>query len=250
MITDSFDLKTPAKRNPIIQKNRTKCDVCLVTFSYLIEEHVLKNFKCKQVGASENVTGIQPVYVFKHKGKTIGFYKTWLGASASVGVFEDILGVLDCDKFIFFGAAGCLRKEISHGKVMVPTYAYRDEGTSYHYTKPKDYIKIKNANVVAQFMKENDIPFVKGRVWTTDAIFRETQKNIDKRKSEGCIAVEMECSAMQAVCDFRNVELYYFIVGGDLLDSPKWVNRSEDLGVPENHSLSKFYIALKLAENI
>ena len=31
---------------------------------------------------------------------------------------------------------------------MVPTDAYRDEGTSYHYAPASDYIEIKNADVV------------------------------------------------------------------------------------------------------
>lgn len=33
---------------------------------------------------------------------------------------------------------------------------------------------------------------------------------VEKRKSEGCIAVEMELAGMQAVCDFYNIELYDF----------------------------------------
>lgn len=250
MITDSFDVKTQSKTNPTPEKNRTKCDVCLVTFSYVIKEYVISEYKCKQIGVSSNCSGVEPIYVFKHKGKNIGFYMTWLGASASVGVFEDVTRVLDCDKFIFFGSAASLKKEIDHGKVMVPTYAYRDEGTSYHYAKAKDYIKMKNADVVADFMETNDIPFVKGRTWTTDAYFRETEGNIEKRKKEGCISVEMECSAMQAVCDFRGKQLYYFLAGGDLLDAPKWVDRSKELGVSSNHSLDKFYIALKMAETL
>ncbi len=39
------------------------------------------------------------------------------------------------NRYIVFGGAGCLNKEIAHGKVMVPTFYYRDEGTSYHYAK-------------------------------------------------------------------------------------------------------------------
>lgn len=78
------------------------------------------------------------------------------------------------NKYIVFGGSGCLNKEIAHGKVMIPTEGYRDEGTSYHYAPASDYITIKNADVVATFMKENEIPFVKGKTWTTDSFYRET----------------------------------------------------------------------------
>lgn len=79
---------------------------------------------------------------------------------------------------------------------------------------------------------------------------KETQKNIDNRKKDGRISVEMECSAMQAVCDFRGKELYYFLASDDLLDAPEWIDRSKDKEVPLNHKISNFYIALKLVGNI
>ena len=56
---------------------------------------------------------------------------------------------------------------------------------------------------------------------------RETRGNFEKRKQEGCIAVEMECASVQAVCDFRGVEFYNFLKSGDLLDAPEWDPRSE-----------------------
>ncbi|MBO7528131.1 MAG: nucleoside phosphorylase [Clostridia bacterium] len=250
MITDSFDNKSLAKINPTPKDKREKCDVCIITFSYVLKDYILNNFKCKQIGETIHVAGNEQVYYFKHKNKKIAFYKTWLGAPASVGMFEDVSRILDCNHFIIFGAAGSLNKEISYGKIMVPTYAYRDEGTSYHYIKPQDYIKVKNAGIVAKFLKDNNIPYVKGKTWTTDSFYRETENNINKRKNEGCISVEMECSAMQAVCDFRGFNLYYFLLGGDLLDAPKWVNRKENENVPCSHRPENFYIALKLAETL
>ena len=49
----------------------------------------------------------------------------------------------------------------------------------------------------------------------------------EKLKADGCRSVEMECSAVQAMCDFRNLELYVFFTSGDLLDSPKWDRRHD-----------------------
>ena len=66
-------------------------------------------------------------------------------------------------KYVVFGGAGCLNKEIAHGKVMIPTQAYRDEGASYHYAPASDYVTVRNADIVAAFMEENGIPYVKGK---------------------------------------------------------------------------------------
>lgn len=113
------------------------------------------------------------------------------------------------------------------GRVMIPTEAYRDEGTSCHYAPASDYIGIKNCGIVREFMEKNHIQYVMGRTWTTDAFYRETVRNFEKHKADGCISVEMEGSAVQAVYDFRGLDVYMFFIGGDLLDAPEWADRKK-----------------------
>lgn len=251
MITDSFDNKSEAKINPIPKENRLKCNACIVTFSHIIEEYVLKNYKVEEYSHVKTVTENVPVYKINYNDKTFALYKTFAGAPASVSLLEKVTEVIDTKKFIMFGGSGCLDKEIAHGKVMIPTYAYRDEGTSYHYAKAEDFIKIKNSSIVANFMRENEIPYIEGKTWTTDAFFRETENNIAKRRADGCISAEMECSAMQAVCDFRGLELYYFLTSGDLLDSPKWDRRCvEGEYAGTQHDVRHFDIAIELANSV
>jgi len=249
MIIDSFDDKSEAKINPEINENAPKVDACIITFSNIIEEYVLNNYKCEKIGEFKFATGITPIYKIMFNGKAFAFYKTYVGAPACVGTIEDTLSQIKTNKYIVFGGAGCLNKEIAFGKVMIPTEAYRDEGTSYHYAKAKDYIKIKNSDIIAKFMKLNEIPYIKGKTWTTDSFYRETLNNIEKRKNDGCISVEMECSAIQAMCDFRNLEFYTFFTSGDLLDAPKWDERhkkGEIIGT--QHDSGHFEIALELAD--
>ena len=134
---------------------------------------------------------------------------------------------------------------------MVPTEAYRDEGTSYHYAPASDYIWIKNSDIVKAFMEENGIPYVLGKTWTTDAFYRETVNNFEKHKTDGCISVEMEGSAVQAVCDFRGLEVYMFFTSGDLLDAPEWTDRKKKGQIEHTqHDPGHFDIALALAEYV
>lgn len=251
MITESFDGKSEAIINPRRKENAPTADACIVTFSHLIEKFVLENYDCERIGKLECVTGAAPVYRFEYNGKKFAFYKTYVGAPACVGSVEDTLSEIKTDRYIVFGGCGCLDKEITHGKVMVPTYAYRDEGTSYHYAPASDYIKIKNSDKVADFMEKNGISCVSGKTWTTDSFYRETVNNFQKRKADGCISVEMECSALQAMCDFRNLELYVFFTSGDLLDAPEWDARHKD-GETEGtqHDVGHFDIALGLADYV
>lgn len=52
--------------------------------------------------------------------------------------------------------------------------------------------------------------------------------NFEKRKADGCISVEMECAAIQAMCDFRGMDLHMHLTCGDLLDAPKHLFRNGD----------------------
>ena len=246
MITKSFDNNSPALISPQDPTEKVKCDAIIATFSYQIEAFVVEKYNPTQVGQFRCVNGFTPIYTFNHKGKTYGFYKTLLGAPASAGILEDVLPIFDCDKIVVFGSAGTLDKNC-YGKVVAPTHAYRDEGTSYHYQEAESFITLPNASKVASILRESGINVVEGKCWTTDAFYRETKNNIEKRKAEGCIVVDMECSALQAVCNWRGKSLHYILFSGDLLDAPEWTEE----GLTEaNHSLQNFNIALHLAENI
>ena len=96
-------------------------------------------------------------------------------------------------------------------------------------------------------LDELHLPNVEGKIWTTDAFLRETKGQMSKRKEEGCIAVEMEIAGVQSVCDFHNLDLYSFIVTGDILSEEKY----EVEGLHNaNHSLDKLFIALEIAKRL
>lgn len=246
MIIDTFDNKSEAIISPIYDGEKIKCDACIVTFSNIIEKYVVEKYNAKKVAETKCASGITPIYTFEDGGKTFAFYKTHVGAPISAGLLEEAIVRLDTRNFLVFGSAGVLDSECNK-KVIVPNFAYRDEGTSYHYAKAEDFIPIRNFGYVATILQKNNIPFTVGKTWTTDAFYRETKNNLKKRQKDGCISVDMECSALQAVANFRRVELYYFFMSGDVLDAPEW---DEEGLHGANHNLSNFDIALLVAHGI
>lgn len=225
----------------------TICDICIITFSRQIIEEILNQFQCTKIAEIQSANGSIPCYKLNYKGKDITFYMTMIGSASAGACIEEVRCLVGATKYIMFGSCGCLDKDITAGKIIVPTDAYRDEGLSYHYTKASDYINIKNAGFVTEFFKKSGIPHVTGKTWTTDAIYHETLGNMEKRKKEGCICVEMECAGVQAVCNFRNLEFYNFFVGGDLLDAPEWNQRILGNAEECTHQIKSFYMALELA---
>ena len=230
-------------------RRERKLDACIINFSVKIMDALLKQDLLELV--EENAVHFASCYLnmYVFKDTNIGIIQTQVGAAFTASVLEDVGYSFSCDKFILFGACGGLDRDLVAGKLIVPTAAYRDEGVSYHYVPAADYIEVKNHDVVAEVFEKLHIPYVKGRCWTTDAFFRETRRNMERRKAEGCIAVDMELSAIQAVCDFRGYELYDFIYTGDNLDGDEWDEGIlTAIGIDER--LTHFYIALEIAKYI
>ena len=248
MITDTFENISEEIIKVWRNEDAPKVDVCIVTFSKEILDRVVENHSCELVGNLWSSNGANPVYKFEYCGKAFAVYMSYVSAPACVADMEDILSVVNTERFVVFGGAGCLDKDIARGRVMVPTEAYRDEGTSYHYAPASDYIAVANSAVVGSFMEQSGLPYIMGKTWTTDAIHRETRANFEKRKADGCVSVEMECAAVQAMCSFRNLDVYFFFTCGDLLDAPEWDRRmSEGEKKGTQHDIGHFDIALELA---
>lgn len=132
---------------------------------------------------------------------------------------------------------------IADGKIIVPSSAVRDEGTSYHYIPGSEEISADDPSnsIAVPYLEKHNIPYTVGKIWTTDAIYQETPEAIAERKKQGCIAVEMECSASLAVAKFRNIPIIQFFYGADNLDSGQWEIRDlADYGL----SLSDKYMAI------
>lgn len=249
MITDSFDISSEPIVTPeaFFGKREKLCDICIATYSKLIFEDVLERYQCEKLCEIEICDGNRSVYGFEHNGVKIGFFLSHIGSALAGNNIVEVGAHVGATKYIFFGSAGSLDGEATKGKFVVPTSACRDEGMSYHYAPPSDYIDIKNSGKVARIFDGLKVPYVRGKIWTTDALYRETKKNAALRKNEGCIAVEMETAGLEAVCDFHGFELYVFLMTGDVLDTEEY-NRGELSGV--NHCISNFDVALKIAEKI
>ena len=160
------------------------------------------------------------VYTFNNNGKPIVVYRSPIGAPAAAATAEEILAC-GVKKIIAFGICGTLISTPPQ-TIIVPTEAYRDEGTSYHYLPESQKIAVKNCDTVGRVLNSLGIKTVVGGVWTTDGFYRETKTRADEMRKNGCVAVDMECSALQAVADFRGKHFYTFFISADSLAGEEW----------------------------
>jgi len=249
MITDTFDNITEAVISPemFYGVHDKFCDICVVTFMDKVLQYVLDNFSCTCISNVSLDRGPVPIYTFNYKGKRIAIFLTSSTSAGAGTCLEEANCLIGATKYIFFGSCGSLSRDITAGKIIVPDRAYRDDGFSYHYCPASDYIEVKNADFLMRELTSMGIPCVKGGTWTTDGLYRETRGNMEKRKAEGCLAVEMEVAGIQAVCDFRGLELYDFLMSGDLLDAPEWDKRILSSKEEHDEQVKCLHIALELA---
>jgi len=179
--------------------------------------------------------GKVPVYELAVDGKRVIVAHPGVGAPLAAYLFESLIA-LGCRKFIACGGAGVLDGGIVVGHAVVPTAAIRDEGTSYHYLPASREVQASPEAVAAieRTLKQNGVPYLLGKTWTTDAIYRETPAKIARRKQEGCLTVEMEAAAFFAVAQFRGVTFGQILYGGDDVSSETWDRRNWD-----NHTTAR-----------
>lgn len=249
MITDSFD---PSSR-PLVRledfygEKRHLAEKCLILFSREIYFHLLESFSCSLLAEIHAANGLTPIWGFSHAGETLAFYLSPIGSTGAAQYCIEANHLVGASSFIMFGSAGSLDAEKTAGRFVLPTEAYRDEGMSYHYAPPADYIAIPGHTRLAEIFDELAVPSVAGRVWTTDAFLRETVGACAARRAEGCLAVEMELAGVQAVCDFHGFALYDFLATGDVLGAEDYSPH----GLQEaNHKLDKLYLALEIAKRL
>jgi uridine phosphorylase len=128
------------------------------------------------------------------------------------------------------GSCGSLQTHVSIGRVILPTSALIEEGTSGHYqgrgvsATPDPYL----LEDIRQALNSEGIQPLEGRVWTTDAPFRETFEKVTRYQRSGILAVEMEASALMTVASFRNIPFASVLVVSDEIGTLSWKRGFDD----------------------
>lgn len=202
-----FDLKLDAKP--------TKC--LLIFDDEIWEDYVLSNQDLSTFPVTNAYGRTFDTYRYteKDKEKILLVYPT-MGSAGSVCDME-LLIASGIQKFVAFGTCGRLDKEIAQNTIILPTSAYREEGTSYHYLPDEDEIKVDESalKISEQIFKEHNFTYEKGKIWTTDAVYRETLGKIKLMQERGCLGVEMELSALLALAKYRDVKFTEFLIAED-----------------------------------
>lgn len=249
MLLEEFDNNRKAVFNPDTFNDLLEemPKTCVSFFSKSIMEQIEKRYPVRKIANISNATANFPVYKITVDGTDLAIYQSAVGAPACVSNYEELIA-MGIKNFLLVGCCGCLEESLEEYSIIIPTSAIRDEGTSYHYAKAEDetILNKKVINILEETLKSLSLNYSKGKTWTTDAIFRETKDKVARRKKQGAITVDMECSAMNVVSEFRNVNFGQIFYAADNLGGEEYDPRTLLLDVENFDEKEKIIpIALK-----
>lgn len=222
-----FNEQEMLKASDLIKDDAEYPFTMIITWQRQILEALADRYRMKQISVFR--CGVAcPVYQFSVKREKLGVVLLPIGAPVVAGFLEEYI-IRNVMRFVCIGSAGSLSPD-TRGNLIVPTQAYRDEGISWHYA-PHDsnWIDVLSAKQLDDILTELEVPHVCGRVWTTDAFYRETPSAVKMMKDEKCLCVDMECASVMAIARYRNVQCLQMMFGADRLEKEMW-----EVGVLKN----------------
>jgi len=146
-----------------------------------------------------------------------------VGAPMACAILEKVIAC-DGKKIVMVSCCGSLGNGLKVGDFFIPVSGISEEGTSRHYINgnnipPPDMTIVE---ALEREFTERGFKIKKGKIWTTDAPYRETRDKVRKFKEDGVMAVDMEFTALCSVAAFRKISFASLMVVSDELHEHKW----------------------------
>lgn len=189
-------------------------------FAFLTQKAIdnfLVQYAHKVIGVFKCFDKSTPVYEVEMPNGKISLCQAMLGAPAATELLDWLIS-FGVRQVLAIGSAGTL-VDLPENYFLVPTKAIRDEGTSFHYMEPGNFVDLHSdfLTKTEKLMNQNNFKVKEVMTWTTDGFFRETVKKVSHFKNLGASCVEMECAAMAACAQFRKADFAQILFTADSL---------------------------------
>jgi len=145
-----------------------------------------------------------------------------IGSPSAILILERI-AASGIKNVVVLGTCGAISEEAKIGDVLLPISTISEEGTSKLYTKKPNYNPSPFlTEVIEKKLNENEIPYKKGMIWSTDAPYMESPEKIRFFREKGAIGVDMELSALFAIGALKKINIAGILLVSDELHSNTW----------------------------
>ncbi len=139
------------------------------------------------------------MFAMELEGITCGIIARTIGGPYAVLIAEQ-LQAAGAKLIVGLTSAGRVSPDLPLPCLVVVTGAIRDEGTSHHYLPPGREVACPTpaTPLIERELLATGWTVRSGKVWTTDAPYRETTTQLQNWASEGVLAVEMQAASLFA----------------------------------------------------
>lgn len=185
---------------------------CIICPSDFIIKHLSKDNKLK-----EGPKIVKPIYFLNDE---VGIFTGFMGFGSSmwVWVLEQLIAY-GIKNFIFIGFFGRINSKTETNKLIIIEKALRDEGLSYHYAKPSKWA-YPNKDLTKKLLSQKET--IGSNIWTTDAMFKQTKKEIEYANKNNIIGFDMETSALFIVARTKDCKIASIQIESDHFINNKW----------------------------
>jgi uridine phosphorylase len=147
-----------------------------------------------------------------------------------------------------YGFSGTLDSGVPPGTIMIAESGICSDGTSREYTGDSEvYADPGMLKSLIKIMREHGIEPQFGKVWATDAIYREYPSKIKIWKGAGARFCNLETSPFYTVARAVGIKVVYLSVVSDNVEKTEWSGWSPDL---EEATQKMWEISLELIESL
>jgi uridine phosphorylase len=128
--------------------------------------------------------------------------------SADTAITTEVACNAEIKNIIRIGTCGALDEKMQVGDLVVVDSVIRGDGVTPYYVDEK-FITTpdkKLTDTLIEVAKGMGSQVYTGKVWTTDALLRETREVVEAKRKEGAIAVDMVSSCLLTISQLYNVK--------------------------------------------
>jgi uridine phosphorylase len=143
--------------------------------------------------------------------------------AADTAITTEILCNAETKVLIRIGSCGAIRRDIKIGDFIVATGCVRGEGVTPYYvddkfeTLPDSALTQKLTGIAKKLSATAGSTVHEGKVWSTDAILRETKIVVNKVIDQGAIAVDMVSSPFLTIAQVYKIPAVSILAVSDNL---------------------------------
>ena len=158
-------------------------------------------------------------------------------AAPQIACTVETLHVLGVKEVFLVGLCGGFAPHLSVGDIILPDKVWSEEGTSRHYLEDPGFAQVTppfSFETLASFFQGKGFRVFQEPTVTTDAVYRQTFGKEQFWRDIGCVAVDMEASALVNLCNLYGIRNVVALMVSDkhpLSESdPSWQWGNADYG--------------------